>query len=539
MACDVDSSSEASGCSSGSEGGLRQKDAFDGPPGPGPRTFVDIVRWCETAMGRAQLLLTTFEKSWSEVRARWADHTDEPRLALTTHFSGLGTAEVAMSQVIQCLETITGEKVPLLAWAATDEDKVCSSILCNHVGSHAPRCVFEDILDRIPAARLRQLQALQGRYLEKYQAEALRVHASKKAAALKTHSSDFMKEVQAILKLAPLNRDLEAYCAKHKSVCRVAPPATLGGRRLLWWDISGVICRPFSKMGKQLGWLDTNALPTIIHLHQLVQLGVDVAIVECTPRLDICTIKDRILTDDFLIEPVTFCTTDLGIPARRLRMYAKITNLRTVRRALDFSLTFMSSTFFSSVVADPTLFFQASDTEVAAEMNEIAAARSIPPHVKGKAWESRSALLVAARSRLEQFEREWKANRAKTGEHDAHFYASISQTSDHGAKLMRHIPTLVRNSLIWGEKEGRCMLAREHLGVHGLPLFLVDDDLFKTCAIRWLLVGPSDFDNIVADCGGKGVAISATSLRKLSGNQMSLPAVGVSIIFAMITSRPI
>ena len=56
---------------------------------------------------------------------------------MTTHYSGVGTAEAAMSQVVDAVQCSSGEG-GLVAFSAADVDVGCRSILLAHVPPHAP-----------------------------------------------------------------------------------------------------------------------------------------------------------------------------------------------------------------------------------------------------------------------------------------------------------------------------------------------------------------------------------------------------------------
>eukprot|EP00969_Alexandrium_andersonii_P004537 195591-Alexandrium_andersonii.AAC.1 len=60
-----------------------------------------------------------------------------------------------------------------------------------------------------------------------------------------------------------------AYCYRHKKSCPIFPPVSTSEiydedmHPILWLDVSGVICTPWSIRGLQRHWLDPAALPTL------------------------------------------------------------------------------------------------------------------------------------------------------------------------------------------------------------------------------------------------------------------------------------
>ena len=146
-------------------------------------------------------------------------------------------------------------------------------------------------------------------------------------------------------------------------------------------------------------------------------------------------------------------------------------------QVISYDMELLNATAFCSVSATPAIFFQASKSEVLKFMNELASHRGIPPHPAGKRYRCRHVLPVNMLSRLEDYEQHWSDHRVTLMHQgspldlDTKYLANISQNFGYSGKVMTMCPTLLRNSVIWGEEAERVLLPREHLGVQGMPVY--------------------------------------------------------------------
>ena len=84
----------------------------------GPKTFEESLEWCSHTMRRMVPLLASHNTSWHEIGFVLSC---EKQLVLTTHFSGIGTAEAAVSTMRDALKDITHMKVPVMTYSSTDK----------------------------------------------------------------------------------------------------------------------------------------------------------------------------------------------------------------------------------------------------------------------------------------------------------------------------------------------------------------------------------------------------------------------------------
>jgi hypothetical protein len=279
---------------------------------------------------------------WKEVVSSYTK--EDVRVYVTTPFSGLGTPEIALKQILGSLRENFGQDLTIQMHSATDIDPTCSSILGTHIGECAPEHIFEDVLDRIPPEHLRCLQKSQESHKQRFHEFIATNNITGKlerSSLLKSAGIAFMTDVSRILSEVPMTRDGKVFCKKHQKPCPFCPPegflkdrnGTLG--RTFWLDVAGVICTPWSMQGIQMGWLDEHSLPTIVYCHMLSKCKVDCALIECVPRLDTTRVLG-LLGPGFEMEPVTFCTTELGLPVHRRRVYIKVMNMKSCTKVSAF-----------------------------------------------------------------------------------------------------------------------------------------------------------------------------------------------------------
>ena len=123
--CEADADSVESGAVK--EGVEKQRE--------GPLTLAESIKWADVMVQ----LLGKPDTDLSEVQ-----------LVLTTHFSGLGTAECALLQLVDAWAASGAVKLlPPMFWSACDVDSDARDVLMAHDGTGMEH-VFGNLLDRIP-----------------------------------------------------------------------------------------------------------------------------------------------------------------------------------------------------------------------------------------------------------------------------------------------------------------------------------------------------------------------------------------------------
>ena len=468
-------------------------------------------------------------------------------LVLTSHFSGIGTAEMALAVVSASMteRAAVEVEVPWTSWSATDLDDTCVNILCNHTGAHKPMHVFRDILDRIPIVKLRHLQHLQLHWCTFYNQQIKTCKGARRAATLREYCHRFLHEALEVLQDVTFPRQSLAFCEVHKCGCVVAPPKFLDGKPVLWLDVFGLICTPWTTQGKQMSWLDPNAIPTFIQLLQFDRGEAQIGIAECTPFLDMVGV--RTLMPNTQIFDVTFCPSDLGLPTVRRRLYAIL--IKTGAGAQPrFKLSglhgLLEKYSFKKVIAHPSIYFRANSADIRDMTYEFARRRGVVPHPSGRRYDYLDVLPSAMKKCLETHMARWEAHREERAANDhavddsESWYADISQSPLWGGQFVARIPTLIRNSVIWGEREKRMLCPREHFGVQGLPTYEPSSMAFKVSPIQQLLLAPVSAQRSAVhhdpapDTTAEQVMKSQNFVR-LAGNGMHLPTVGLIMCYTL------
>ena len=230
-------------------------------------------------------------------------------------------------------------------------------------------------------------------------------------------------------------------------------------------------------------------------------------------------------------------------------MYVKAALRMMTESLLPFDLEEYGQCFFKEMVATASIYFQADTRDIANVHNEMAAQRRIPAPADGSQYPCRSVLPLGCLERLEDFESFWYQHRLES-EHakpNVSYYAPISQNQS-WEKNRPHevIPTLTRNSMVYGEMEKRCLVPREHLGVQGMPAYMYGRRSFRNCALKWLLgsanrqhlkslreSGDIDLCHIAGSPG-----VSSNQLRSIAGNMMSVQQVGTVMLWLLFTVSP-
>ena len=166
----------------------------------------------------------------------------------------------------------------------------------------------------------------------------------------------------------------------------------------------------------------------------------------------------------------------------------RLTRKATLQATFHFDEATLKQKFGRTVQADSSIYHIASAEEIRDEFAAMAAKnKGLPPDRKGKTYSCRMILPAGARERLETYEEEW-AKAIETCSQEGKrppwsYYCSLSQNLSHGSREAKIIPALIKNSLIWSSGARRVLVAREHLAVHGWPLY----QQLSWCPLPWLM----------------------------------------------------
>ena len=424
----------------------------------GPRSYAEIFDW--PAKGLESIAAACKCRGRDAMAYLQGLMSCSAEIVLTTHFSGMGTSEMALAMIEDMLQQ-HGISLPMRVHSATDFNQDCRKVLMSYQPPHGPEHVFGDILDRLPEQAKDRLIARQLYYkqqFEKASGNGASPHGgvSKRNLAREVGNRFIQETINILLQERGMLCD-QAFCYRHECNCPIFPDGLAGHQFHL--EIAGSVCTPWSLQGAGLGWLDPASLPFMVWAIQLKKAQPHAFLHECTPSFPVDVLAQ--IVDEFKVEAATCCPTDFGIPQSRRRVYRKGSHITKVTRVLDYNMTVLQEVFFRVPAIDGTAYFCAPAAEVQAYISEMAQARGIPPHPRGKTYACRDVLCIGDKVRLEGYE-----DLARTNGYCEGFLVNITQNCWHGS-LMRWCPALLRRSTVFSDKENRVLIPREHLAVQG------------------------------------------------------------------------
>ena len=267
------------------------------------------------------------------------------KIALTTAYSGLGTAEAICTSSHGALTDYFGGKGLILCYAATENDATAQWALSCHKPTSRPHHRFGTVLERLFVVDRRRLEKIVDKYLGQWQliSEAEKRSEITKEVLLKEKRSMGKALFDELCtQLQSLAFQETAYCEEHGKHCCISPKATAELADCFWIEIAGTTCTPWSVMGNQMGWLDRHTLPCLVFFFSLRFFEVDQIAHECVPNFDFKSIE-QIMSDtsetvmkwpgladgnlsvrrNYSAVSACFAPIDIGRPSTRRRRYSE------------------------------------------------------------------------------------------------------------------------------------------------------------------------------------------------------------------------
>ena len=219
-------------------------------------------------------------------------------IVITTHYSGTGSAEMAVKGIERAVAHDVRASTPggagyrgVTFHSACDIDARCQYVLQNHRPEHRAAHCFGDLCSFPPLDLMVRLRTALKRYQQKLRVKLAR--RKKRVAATKkplhrSVSAEWVGEAMAILSEWQPTRTERQRCLVHRTDCPSWPPSDAG---CLHVEVSGVNCQPWSRAGKQLGWLDDRSLPCLILLRKILVCEPGGVCLECTPGFNDDTVE--------------------------------------------------------------------------------------------------------------------------------------------------------------------------------------------------------------------------------------------------------
>ena len=300
----------------GSRGSQRQGNLFV----DGPKTLDDMMSW--PAAGLAALHRTDCTMG-TQLMMRFCK-TFERGIVITTSYSGMGTAEAAVSMLSAEVASSLDCPKRVVIQSACDSSDVSQRCLVAHGSASRAKHIFTDVLD--------VLYEDDKVYLLKMQEDILSAADDNDKedinAARKQKGIRLRRAIIAALKKIKFRPD--AYCTLHKQRCvidaREEDPELAGSLHV---EIAGNTCTPWSTAGVRHGWCHRCTLPCLVWAMTQKRLGKDVIINECTPTWEAEVLDAEIFQDlampnakKYTFHSFCFNATSMGIPASRDRKWS-------------------------------------------------------------------------------------------------------------------------------------------------------------------------------------------------------------------------
>ena len=433
---------------------------------------------------------------------------------LITDFSGIGQAEAAVHYVQVALKLLghsgfRGVQVTRSSDILASCRRVLAAIR-DATGSGC--CILGDMTKGMDQSVLKDIRALQDEHRKMirstYRSQQVRKQHIRKLGR------KFLKAARArIVAQLPEASEVMAHCYTCKRKCNAFPktsePVGLTG------NISGTMCTPWSRMGKQFGWLDPASIPFLVLTSDILVAKYAFVIIECTPGFDVDALV--MLFPECTVRAVTFSPHQLGFPQRRERVYVVVLRDEKLKWRLDYNIKNFSDQFFREhLLFDAEDYLRAPESSLSEFRKFLASAQHMPEHVDGggSQWPWLSVIGGSKKRRLQQ--KEATAATQGFGKH-SHLFWDLRQSS-----LFTHyvetdiLPTFLRRTFVWSNFSRRPVHPHEALEAQGVPIFVPAGSPFQ-CLWRDVLSGHS--------------AVSLAKCQSFAGNAMHAAAVGSVFLF--------
>ena len=453
------------------------------------------------------------------------------KVFLTTHYSGMGTAEMAAGFVESGVlghdpEMTAGSGSLISVHAANEYAPHAQEVLVAHSGAWAPRHVFGDLCFPVPIdlqEKWRRMLKAARRKVDEI-CEVLhgegRCSSTQRARLVERAGEHFVGVVLADLNKLTFCRDMKQYCFKCKKFCPRFPSASSICDGLLV-DISGSTCVGFSKAGSRWAWLDDSAVPFMVWAWTMKSVRPQLILHECVASFDPKTLDLALNYQEpvpaYAISSVVFDASDLGLPVSRLRRYTLCRMVSSDAR-VDYTYTNLAAVTFRRLLLDGSVYFRASEAMLDEMNQELARNCHLPPTNGGRRWPWSALLRVCAYRRLQYARQNRKSDSPET-------FCSVSQSEAFMSITAGVVPTLTTNSAIHriSNKPGedRPAAPLEYFAMQNIPALLPEGhQAAKHFAFRGFVE--------------KGL-LPIGHCRVMTGNGMNLAVVGSVLCFGLAT----
>ena len=114
----------------------------------GPSSYEEMRNWPQEGLDK-------IEEEWggrAAISEQLTKFLRVGRISLTTHFSGMGTAELALEVMQRLFRSFLGEGAGvdnIETWSSCDQNVNYQKVLTSHAGICAPKHIFGDIVSQV------------------------------------------------------------------------------------------------------------------------------------------------------------------------------------------------------------------------------------------------------------------------------------------------------------------------------------------------------------------------------------------------------
>jgi hypothetical protein len=407
---------------------------------------------------------------------QWRKFSDiDRKIYVVSKWAGVGTSHVCLKHAALAMDAI-GISLPFEHYAAFDLDQTCKDVLgrigCGHVFGDVSAGSCSDWMQR-----LRDIgDELMGSWVA---SEICGAPPTDLRALLHSLNDKYMTWILDNSHEYEFDLDAVAPCMAcgEGAECRVCPPKD--GEVL---EFISPTCISWSIRGNQMGWLCKSNRPLIAWCLQSNFSLPTMAVVECTPALDVRYMQR--LMPCFDLTPVIMSPDLVGFPVGGERVFIRCLRRSVPRTSLVYEYETFHKFFFRELMLTQNVFLLCSDAELMQYLNFLGHQKHKVPKVferLPRTAESRKAVLTAQErvrlqhheSRAEKFRREASANLGITSsdERGANmFIFNITQNIDHHKGASPICPRPLRSCVLWSELRKSPLTPKELFAIHGISL---------------------------------------------------------------------
>ena len=525
---------------------------------PGPTSFRGLSEWpkqvCEDLEASSPQLLHVLRSKLCSNKDVW----------LTTHYSGMGCAELALLMLQSQLTDRDGHAGKVLLYSACDINPLARQMLMERPKALAPAHVFGDITSRVPMEALAKLKEIEATALDLAAASGSRWQCVDEEGKeeLKQHKTTLgqrmVRDMCSVLSQCQfVQKDFCFACGK---MCPLLPDR--GGEDVEHMEVAGTTCVAWSSMRSGSTctgqWLHKSTLPCLVWMFWLRHSKPTWYVHECTSRFDARELCE-FLEAQYMSFSLRFSPKMFGVPADRHRCYTVGFNTQTCQLTqmakerleeacadwLDegqplegLSLSNLSNgllrcfqgIFERRVAVGCEVFLQAPAELLNAFLEKHA------PAGHATATGARKDLLLclsgAEFQRLVGFQKIFRENFHGTFNEalGSSGVVNLQQTIAFQSRVTNIVPALLTKSVLCvltqkeqGVEPARVGLPIEHFGMLGFPIFEVGSfSAFFPWKLSWLVEH-----------------LTSSEIREMTGNGMHLQAIGSVLALILTLCEPL